>query len=113
MSVPYNFPDKNFKEITGTSNIPEGRSYVIQFYENYSVHHEGDQRSKDAPGHGYPAYTENILKVRQFVTPSRNAWEETLKCLSLTEHKDFVGLICDRPSLKKTVEVRVELPTNT
>ncbi|PRA52205.1 hypothetical protein [Brucella pituitosa] len=27
------------------------------------VHHEGDERSRTHPGHGYPAYTEEIKSV--------------------------------------------------
>jgi len=30
------------------------------FFEKTSIHHEGDERSRTNPGHGYPAYTEQI-----------------------------------------------------
>ncbi len=30
------------------------------------IYHEGDQRSKDYPGHGYPAYTESIETLKKF-----------------------------------------------
>jgi hypothetical protein len=33
---------------------------------NTSVHHEGDERSRTNPGHGYPAYTENITTFKTF-----------------------------------------------
>lgn len=29
-----------------------------------TVYHEGDERSRTNPGHGYPAYTENVDKVK-------------------------------------------------
>lgn len=31
-----------------------------------SIYHEGDQRSRDNPGHGYPAYTETVTKFHPF-----------------------------------------------
>ena len=30
------------------------------------IHHEGDERSRTAPGHGYPAYTEDVQKITTF-----------------------------------------------
>lgn len=29
-----------------------------------TIHHEGDQRSRDFPGHGYPAYSETLESVK-------------------------------------------------
>lgn len=31
-----------------------------------SVYHEGDERSRTHPGHGYPAYTENFEVIKKF-----------------------------------------------
>lgn len=31
-----------------------------------SIHHEGDERSRTHPGHGYPAYTEKVDSIRKF-----------------------------------------------
>lgn len=40
-----------------------------------SVYHEGDQRSRDCPGHGYPAYTESVDKITRFKTEDElRAW---------------------------------------
>ena len=36
--------------------------------ENVTTHHEGDQRSRDAPGHGYPAHTTSEMVYRPFET---------------------------------------------
>jgi hypothetical protein len=33
-----------------------------------TISHEGDQRSRDFPGHGYPAWTETIEKIQTFPT---------------------------------------------
>lgn len=37
-----------------------------------TIWHEGDQRSRDYPGHGYPAYSEEVDRIQKF-----------------TEHKEF------------------------
>ena len=31
-----------------------------------SIHHEGDERSRTNPGHGYPAYTEQVSTFVKF-----------------------------------------------
>lgn len=31
-----------------------------------SIHHEGDERSRTHPGHGYPAYTETVKEFKEF-----------------------------------------------
>jgi len=31
-----------------------------------SIHHEGDERSRTNPGHGYPAYTETVTEFKEF-----------------------------------------------
>ena len=38
--------------------------YAI-IYED-TIHHEGDERSRTHPGHGYPAYSEEIEKLQTF-----------------------------------------------
>ena len=31
-----------------------------------TLYHEGDERSRTHPGHGYPAYSESVEKFRKF-----------------------------------------------
>lgn len=31
-----------------------------------TIYHEGDERSRTNPGHGYPAYTETVEKFHKF-----------------------------------------------
>lgn len=33
---------------------------------NVTTHHEGDQRSRDAPGHGYPAHSTTAMEYYPF-----------------------------------------------
>lgn len=34
--------------------------------EKSTVYHEGDERSRTHPGHGYPAYSEEVDRIRRF-----------------------------------------------
>ena len=31
-----------------------------------TIHHEGDERSRNYPGHGYPAWSETVQEVSEF-----------------------------------------------
>lgn len=31
-----------------------------------TIHHEGDERSRTHPGHGYPAYSEDVDQIQKF-----------------------------------------------
>lgn len=53
--------------------------YAILY--NEQIHHEGDERSRTNPGHGYPAYTETVEKFKSFDT------EEQLLTWIMTNNK--------------------------
>ena len=36
--------------------------------ENVTTHHEGDERSRTNPGHGYPAHTTSLMVYRPYET---------------------------------------------
>lgn len=42
------------------NDIPQEEHLAILVQNEQTVHHEGDERSRTHPGHGYPAYTETI-----------------------------------------------------
>jgi len=49
--------------------VPVGPSTPKDKYAVFTtqtIHHEGDERSRTHPGHGYPAYSENIDSVIKF-----------------------------------------------
>lgn len=51
------------KQATKKSEIPLGTHLAILVFKTTSVYHEGDERSRTHPGHGYPAYTETIHTI--------------------------------------------------
>lgn len=107
--VPYRFETPTLQEVDKPSKLPQGRCYVIQFYENYSVHHEGDERSRTNPGHGYPAYTEHITKIRQFVTSDEAEWREAIASLFAVDkgRSDVVAFVMERARIETKVSVNV------
>jgi len=48
------------KSIKTAKDFPNKEHLAIIVLNTRNVYHEGDQRSKDYSGHGYPAYTESI-----------------------------------------------------
>lgn len=61
--------------VTEVSKIPAGEHWAI--IEDSSVSHEGDERSRTNPGHGYPAYTEHIVTYTAFT--NKEEFEGELK----------------------------------
>ena len=57
------------------------------------IHHEGDERSRTHPGHGYPAYTETVSDLKRFTDKEalenwirfhgRDTKYEVLKCIPM------------------------------
>ena len=60
------------KFVSNLDDIPHTECWVIVKTE--TVSHEGDERSRTNPGHGYPAYTEHFVRVYEVFTD-----EETFK----------------------------------
>ncbi len=69
---------------------------------NVSIHHEGDERSRTHPGHGYPAHTENVETFKSFET------EELLKEW-ITRNKDKKMKVIKYEELKVTLKLDVDL----
>ena len=61
--------------ITNRRKMPTGPHWAVVTYD--SVYHAGDQRSIDHPGHGYPAYSEEIVKYQAFT--DEEEWKETIR----------------------------------
>ena len=51
------------------------------FIETDSIYHEVDERSRTHPGHGYPAHTETVTKIREY--SDKSVWENTIRIATL------------------------------
>lgn len=67
------------KKITNQNDIPYSSHWVLLKFDTKNVHHEGDERSRTNPGHGYPAYTETFNMIDMFVYEDKQEWEAAIK----------------------------------
>ena len=90
--------------------IPIGRSYAILAPKTVTI--PGDLRSRTNPGHGYPEHTESSWDIQLFDTQEK--WEEEIKTLStrIYARKGWVAVIFNRPSIKQTISIEVEVDEN-
>jgi hypothetical protein len=94
------------KYIAGEADVPKEPHFAI--LEFSSVYHEGDERSRTHPGHGYPAYTENVCHY--IVFSDEKEWKEEIvrrKGLVFGNH-NFVGLRVTPAEIKTTYTINVE-----
>jgi hypothetical protein len=88
---------------------PLGKYFLIQIYKDKTIYHEGDERSKSCPGHGYPAYTEHYLDVQQYVTTNREEWLKGIEIVEEMKEKEeqVRYLEVTHPSVTKKIVVGV------
>lgn len=53
------------RQVTKASDI-KPYSIGIMVFDTQTIHHEGDERSRTNPGHGYPAHTETINTITYY-----------------------------------------------
>jgi hypothetical protein len=58
--------------LTTPAEVPRGPHYLLIVFETYAIHHEGDERSRVAPGHGYPAYGESVSTPLIYATEDKS-----------------------------------------
>lgn len=67
------------------------------------IHHEGDERSRTHPGHGYPAYTEEVKTFKEFKT------EDELKLwIERNRNKNFKAIGYEELKIDYKVEVSLK-----
>lgn len=99
------------KRVGDQEDIPFGKAHLA-IIEFGSVYHEGDERSRTNPGHGYPAYTETTLNYTFYEHSEREVWVKRIGELmgvgQYSTKKNFIALengIRVKPELK--VEVKI------
>lgn len=84
------------------SDVPKTEHFAIVVFSSYYV--EGDQRSRDHPGHGYPGHTEHTAQYRAFT--NRAEWEEEVA--NHTSKKDnFVAMVVKPAQVDTVVKVNI------
>jgi hypothetical protein len=95
------------KLVEKVSDVPKTEHYAILVYKQHSVYHEGDERSRTHPGHGYPAYTEVFTKVEHYVTTDYKNWEDQVKHYAANKEQ-FVAFKVDQLAIITTT-VKIEV----
>ncbi len=54
------------RPISEVSQIPKTPHYAVLINKSQTIYHEGDERSRTNPGHGYPAYSETINSIEYY-----------------------------------------------
>lgn len=73
--------------VTKKSEFPTVPHFAI--LEFTSVGHEADERSKTHPGHGYPAYSEDVCHYYAFT--DRNEWIAEIRRRAENDRRDPWG----------------------
>ena len=84
-------------------DIPNQEHYAVLRQRVQHIFHEGDERSRAIPGHGYPAYTEEIKSIDYMVFVTKEDLDNYLRF----HHNDVIKVIHVQPlEIKITVETR-------
>lgn len=100
------------KRVATSADVPAGTHYAIIVYKSHTVHHEGDERSRTHPGHGYPAYDENVETFEHYVTLDKADWTEKATQLELERNKrtyDKFTFVCLEVARKAEIKHKVEV----
>ena len=91
------------KPIERLSEIPLQPGYAI--LEEIEIYHEGDERSRNFPGHGYPAYTEKFVRVLA-VFDTEEAMLGALRGIDpLNKYRKVRGLKITSYEMKLTLQI--------
>lgn len=78
------------KLVKSKEDVPAIPHYAVIVYKTRSIYHEGDERSRTNPGHGYPAHTEIVNTCEHYVSIDKNDTESFVKTLHFTKETNFV-----------------------
>lgn len=98
--------------VDSPKRFPNAKHYAIIVFDQRHIHHEGDERSRTHPGHGYPEHTETVNNFEylafDYTTEGRLEWKEKIKDLykrnpNRTDVVVFVG------DSKQDIQINVEI----
>lgn len=64
------------RQVKGPEDVPSEPHFAVIIYGKRSVWVPGDERSRTAPGHGYPEHTDHFDDLEHWVTTERSVLEE-------------------------------------
>lgn len=72
---------EGMREVKGPDDVPNGHHFAVIIFNKGSVFIPGDERSRTAPGHGYPAHTQNYNDYHYLVTIDQVVLEKFVESL--------------------------------
>lgn len=90
------------------ADVPTDAHYAILYFKR--IHIEGDERSRQAPGHGYPAHDEQVCEY--VVYSDRATWTaeiERLQADRFEPAETWVPLLVAPATVRTTVSVEVDV----
>lgn len=98
MSIPM-YDD--FHYVSRESDIPTDKHFAVIVFDSIWI--EGDERSRTNPGHGYPGYSQQIIKYIAF------AHENALKkwIIENESKRNFAVIHARRVSFEKSISIKV------
>lgn len=96
----------DYKRAHKSEDVPEHPHFAI--IEFSSVHVPGDERSRQAPGHGYPAHS--VSKCDYLVFESEEEWKANIdeRMRRTYDRGNFVAIRATRAKVSTTVNVDIE-----
>ena len=87
--------------ITDPAKIPNEKHFAALVLKT-NIDHEGDERSRTCPGHGYPAHTETVHSIDYIPFNSKKEMDEwVVKAETKTYEKPKYRLIEAQPLVAK------------
>lgn len=85
--------------VKSAADMPKQKHWAILIFSSRSIYHEGDERSRTNPGHGYAAYTETVDSAAYHAFFDRDVWEAVVKALYQADmhRKDMVAFETGSP----------------
>lgn len=96
--------------IKSPEELPKETHFAALVFKTHSIHHEGDERSRTHPGHGYPAHTETVHAVEYVAFADKEAMEKwVIKMETSKRTEPKYQLIEARPlSAEMTATVKID-----
>lgn len=96
------------------AQMPTGEHWAIVIFETTSVYVEGDERSRTAPGHGYPAHYDTHSSYQYWACRDRQALENALDYMHAEQRKNpyqekkpYAVILARPATVKTTLKVEV------
>ena len=90
--------------VSTKNDMPEGDHFAILVFS--SIYVPGDERSRTAPGHGYPEHNEPVVNYIAFKDEAAWKTEIARRMSAKYSYEDFVPVRVSRARVSTHVEVK-------